>query len=65
MTEAEELFVEIALLEDSMNQSITDSEGLILANAFIEGTELEDRVRAYYRERKFFDNEDKYFAKKD
>ena len=65
MTEVEELLVEIALQKDSMNQPITASEGLMLANSLIEGTELEDRVKAYYRERKFFDNEDKYCAKKD
>ena len=65
MTEVEELLVEIALQKDSMNQPMTASEGLILVNSLIEDTELEDRVRAYYRERKFFDDEDKYCAKKD
>ena len=64
MIEVEELLVEIALQKDSMNQPITASEGLILANSLIECTEFEDIVRAYYREQKFFDDEDKYCAKK-
>ena len=64
MTEVEELLVEIALQKDSMNQPITTVEGIILANSLIGGTELEDRVKAYYREQKFFDNEDKYCTKK-
>ena len=65
MTEVEELLVEIALQKDSMKQPITAAEGLIMANSLIEGTELEDRVKAYYREQKFFNDEDKYCAKKD
>ena len=46
-----------------MNQPITAAEGLRLANSLIKGTEIEDRVMDYYRERKFFDDEDEYSGK--
>ena len=48
-----------------MNQPITPAEGMILANSLIEGTEIEERVKApYYRVWKYFDDEDEYCAKK-